>query len=151
MITIRRAHPNEANDLTEIALSAKGHWGYPERWMELWMPQLTFTSEYFAENESWVAEINGVPVAFCTLLEKEGNAWLENLWVSPLSMGNGLGKRLFAHALELSRRRGFEILQLEADPNAVSFYEKMGMIKIGERVYELEGRPRSIPLLQIRL
>jgi ribosomal protein S18 acetylase RimI-like enzyme len=151
MILIRPANPNEADLLTQIAFSAKRHWGYPERWMELWRPQLTFSPEYFAENESWVGAIDGAPVAFYTLLEKEGTAWIENLWVSPECMGKGVGKSLFFHAVEISRDRGFRSLQLEADPNAVGFYERMGMKKIGERISEIEGQPRILPILELRL
>jgi ribosomal protein S18 acetylase RimI-like enzyme len=151
MTCIRRAHPSEADVLTEIALSAKRYWGYPERWMELWKPQLTFTAKYFEDNESWVAEVNRVPVAFYTLLEKNGSAWIENLWVLPDVMGKGLGKKLFSHALGLSRRRDFKTLQLEADPNAVGFYEKMGMKKIGEHLSEIEGQRRILPIMEIRL
>lgn len=151
MITIRRASPNEAGLLSQIAFSAKQHWGYPEHWMELWKPQLTFSKEYFEENESWVAERNGDLVAFYTLLGQDGIAWIENLWVSPERMGEGVGKCLFLHALELSRQRGFPKLQLEADPNAVGFYEKMGMEKISERRYELEGQLRILPTMEIKL
>lgn len=150
-IQILPAKPEQAKALTQIALAAKAHWGYPERWMELWRPQLTFTSEYFEKNESWVAELNGISVAFYTLLEKDGNAWVEDLWVSPELIGKGIGKSLFLHALNISRQRGFKKLQLEADPNAVGFYEKMGMYKIGERRYELEGQLRILPKMEIKL
>jgi len=150
-LQITRAKPEQADTLTQIALAAKRHWGYPERWMELWRPQLTFTPEYFAEHESWVAEVDHTPIAFYTLLGKEGSAWLENLWVSPEHIGKGLGKRLFLHALETSRQRGFQNLQLEAEPNAVGFYEKMGMKKIGEHISEIEGEPRILPIMELRL
>ena len=119
--------------------------------MELWKPQLTFTPEYFKENESWVAETDNTPVAFYTLLEKAGNAWIENLWVSPEHISKGIGKRLFSHALDLSRQRGFGRLQLEADPNARGFYEVMGMKQIGERISEIEGQPRILPIMEIQL
>lgn len=149
MIAIRRADPDEADVLTEITFSAKSHWGYPEHWMELWKPQLTFTPEYFKENESWVAEVANIPVAFYTLLEKAESAWIENLWVSPRYMGQGVGKTLFSHALELSYQRGFERLQLEADPNAIGFYKAMGMKQIGERISEIDGQPRILPIMEI--
>ena len=51
-IHIRRVLPEEADALTRIALSTKAHWGYPDPWMEMWKPRLTFTPEYFGENES---------------------------------------------------------------------------------------------------
>lgn len=150
-IHIRRAHPADANALTVIAISAKRHWGYPERWIEIWRPQLTFSPQYFEENESWAAVMNGAPVAFYTLQEQQGNAWLENLWVLPEWMGRGIGKRLFLHAVDMARQRGYTLLQLEADPNAVGFYEKMGMRRVGERQSEIEGQPRILPIMEMAL
>jgi GNAT superfamily N-acetyltransferase len=151
MISIRRALPEDAVPLSQIALAAKRHWGYPERWIEVWKPQLTFGPEYFSQNESWLAELNSVPIAFYTLLERDGIAWLENLWVSPDRIGQGIGKELFLHSLELSRQKGYKGLQLEADPNAQGFYEKMGMKKSGERVSAIEGQPRILPIMEIQL
>lgn len=151
MISIRRAIPEEADALTQIALSAKAHWGYPKRWMEIWMPQLTFRPEYFEQNESWVAVEGTRLIAFYTLQEKDGIAWLENLWVVPQSMGKGAGKQLFLHAVELARGHGSKSLQLEADPNALGFYEKMGMYQIGERRSEVDGQPRSLPIMEMSL
>lgn len=150
-VHIRRALPEEADALTQIALSAKRHWGYPDPWMEIWRPQLTFTSEYFEENKSWVAVDDKKPIAFYTLQERRGNAWIENLWVLPEHMGRGVGKQLFLHAISRSRESGYKVLQLEADPNAAAFYEKMGMHKIGERYSEIEGQPRRLPIMEMKL
>jgi ribosomal protein S18 acetylase RimI-like enzyme len=147
---IRRALPAEADALTQIALSAKRHWGYPARWMEIWTPQLTFSPAYFQENETWVAEEDH-PIAFYTLQERDGNASIENLWVLPEYIGRGVGKQLFLHAISRSLELGYKTLQLEADPNAVRFYEKMGMHKTGERYSEIEGQPRSLPIMEIDL
>jgi ribosomal protein S18 acetylase RimI-like enzyme len=151
MISIRPVNPEEADELTRIALAAKRHWGYPERWIEIWTPQLTFDAGYFEANESWAADADYQPVAFYTLLDKNGAAWLENLWVSPEFIGKGVGRLLFLHAMELARGRRYQILQLEADPNAAGFYEKMGMYKIGERHSEVDGRPRSLPIMEMEL
>jgi ribosomal protein S18 acetylase RimI-like enzyme len=148
---ILRAKSEWANQLTQIALSAKAHWGYPQRWMEIWTPQLTFNSEYFEENESWVAVLEDRPVAFYTLLDKNGIAWIEDLWVLPEYIGRGVGKKLFLDAMSRAREKGYKTLQLEADPNAVGFYEKMGMHKIGERRGEVEGKPRVLPLMEMDL
>lgn len=151
MILIRRVKSADADRLTQIALSAKRHWGYPEHWMEIWTPQLTFTPDYFEENESWVAVEDEKPIAFYTLEDKNGIAWLENLWVLPEYIGKGVGKELFLHAVNLARQRNYKILQLEADPNAMGFYEKMGMKKIGERHSEVDGTLRSLPIMEIAL
>ena len=47
MIEIRRALLDEAGTLSLIAVAAKRSWGYPERWMELWIQELEFAPEYF--------------------------------------------------------------------------------------------------------
>lgn len=151
MISIRRVRPEEASILSQIAIAAKRHWNYPQRWMELWIPQLIFSPSYFEENESWVAVDENESIAFYTLQEKDGKAWLENLWVSPVYMGKGVGKQLFTHAVELARQKGYKTLQLEAEPNAVGFYEKMGTRKIGEHQYELESQPRILPIMEMTL
>jgi ribosomal protein S18 acetylase RimI-like enzyme len=85
------------------------------------------------------------------LLNKNGSAWIENLWVLPDYMGKGIGRELFLHALELARQRSCKTLQLEADPNAIGFYEKMGMSKIGERHSEVNGQSRILPIMEMTL
>ncbi|HKJ39743.1 MAG TPA: GNAT family N-acetyltransferase, partial [Anaerolineales bacterium] len=77
--------------------------------------------------------------------------WVENLWVIPKYIGKGFGKRLFVHALFRARELGYVKLQLMSDPNAVGFYEKLGMIKIGEHYNPIEGHPRILPLMEIVL
>ena len=149
--SIQQVSPEQAEQLTGIALAAKAYWGYPKRWMEIWKPQLTFNPAYFVENESWVAVFDETPIGFYTLQEKGGNAWIENLWVLPHYIGQGIGKALFLHAVERSRKYGYKILQLEADPNAASFYERMGMHKIGEQHSEVDGRPRVLPIMEMVL
>ena len=151
MISIRRVIPKEADELTRIAISAKRYWNYPENWMEIWIPQLTFRPEYFEDNESWAAEMDGTPIAFYTWQDRNGIAWIENLWVLAEYIGTGVGKQLFQHALIRSRESGYKIMQLESDPNARGFYEKMGMRKIGEHPAEVDGQPRTIPVMEIEL
>ena len=150
-IEIRYAVPNDAEVLSRIAIKAKAHWGYPENLMQVWMPTLRFDAEYFIENKSWVAVVDNRPVAFYTLQDKAGTAWIENLWVLPEYIGKGVGRRLFLHALSQAREHGYKTLQLEADPNALGFYEKMGMSKIGDRRSDVDGQPRVLPMMEIDL
>lgn len=143
--------PGDAQMLSDIAYSAKAHWGYPQRWMEIWKPQFDFPPSYFEQYESWKVEFNGRHIAFYTLQEKNSNAWIENMWVLPEYIGYGIGRQLFIHALSRSRGLGYSKLQLEADPNAFGFYENMGMYKIGESSYPMEGQPRILPVMEIML
>jgi len=150
-LTLRRAIPQDSRALTEIAFAAKRHWGYPERWIEVWSPQLTITSDYIEMNETWVAALNKEPVAFYALREEESFVWLDHLWVKPEAMGQGVGARLFRHAVKRCRQREVEVMRIESDPNAQDFYEKMEARKIGESRGEVEGRERILPLMEIAI
>ncbi len=103
------------------------------------------------DNEVWKAVVNAEPAAFYSLKQEQDSLWLDNLWVLPGSMGQGIGSQLFAHALEKSRARGAAFLKIEADPNAQGFYEKMGMYKVGEHLSQVDDQPRILPVLEIDL
>jgi ribosomal protein S18 acetylase RimI-like enzyme len=44
----------------------------------------------------------------------------------------GIGKALFWEAVHYARKLGAQELTLGGDPNAIGFYERMGMRKIGK-------------------
>ena len=147
---ILRAQPEHADTLTSITISAKQHWNYPKRWMELWLPQLTISAEYISSHETWMKVLAGSPVAYYSLILNSG-LWLDNLWVLPEHMGRGFGRELLLDALERSRRLGASSLKIESDPNARSFYEHMGAVKIAESHGEVDGSLRVLPILEIKL
>ncbi|HLF72886.1 MAG TPA: GNAT family N-acetyltransferase [Anaerolineales bacterium] len=150
-LDIRRAAPDEAGTLTQIALSAKRYWGYPERWIELWTPLLTITPEFISGAEVWVAEVNGDLAGFYALIFAEPRVNLEHLWILPAQMGQGIGRALFQHALQRCRENHYQVLEIVSDPNAQGFYERMGAQKVGVSLGEVDGELRSLPLMQIRL
>ena len=41
------------------------------------------------------------------------------------------------------------VLKIEADPNAQSFYERMGARKVGEHHSEVFGQPRTLPVMEV--
>ena len=151
MISIRRATPEQAGLLTTITLAAKRYWNYPENWIQAWFPSLTISAEYVLANETWVAVEGEECVAYYSLNQDDESLWLDNLWVLPEFMGQGIGRELFRHALERGRFLGAIALKIEADPNAQSFYEKMGARKIGERHTEVVGQLRTLPVMEIKL
>ena len=148
---IVRARPEQADALTRIALAAKRHWGYPERWIKIWTPLLTITPEFITANEVWAAAIDGRAVAFYALLENGDQASLEHLWVEPEFMGRGIGRDLFEHACARARALGHPVLIVEADPHAQGFYEHMGGRVTGQQIGEVDGAPRVLPILEFDL
>jgi len=151
MTIIQRARPEQAAELTALAIAAKRHWNYPEKWIQIWLPLLSVAAEYIRENETWVAVEGEKCIAYYSLNNDGEFLWLGNLWVLPEFIGQGIGRELFQHALVRSCARGASILRIESDPNAQIFYEKMGARKIGEVLSEVDGQPRMLPVMEINL
>ncbi len=148
-IQIKRAIPSQAKTLTQIAIAAKRHWGYPERWIEIWSPILTISPESIEKHDTYIAHVNGKPAGFYALSVKENKASLEHLWVLPDHIGEGIGRVLFNHALSFCRESGVLILEIESDPNAQGFYERMGALKVGENIGEVDRQLRVLPVLEM--
>jgi GNAT superfamily N-acetyltransferase len=151
MTIIQRATPEQADVLTALTIAAKRHWNYPEKWIQIWLPLLTITADYIRENETWATIESDRCIAYYSLKQDGGFLWLDNLWVLPEFIGQGIGRELLQHALERSRACKSSVLRIEADPNAQVFYEKMGARKIGEVHSEVDGQPRVLPVMEINL
>ena len=150
-ITIQRAAPEQHERLTQITFAAKKHWGYPERWMEIWKDALTITPEFIANNEVYAATVESEVAGYYGLIASDGKVQLEHMWVDPAYMGSGIGKRLFDHAIKAAESLGASSMEIESDPNAEGFYKRMGARRIGEIASEIEGMPRLLPLLVVDL
>jgi N-acetylglutamate synthase-like GNAT family acetyltransferase len=148
---IRRANPDEADALTEIAHAAKRHWGYPENWIEHWKDDLTITSEFIADHETFVAVAGEEIVGCCALVLSESMAELEHLWIKPEHIGAGVGRALFLHTTERARNLGLPALEISSDPNAEGFYQRLGATRTGDIQSEIEGTPRVLPRMTIKL
>lgn len=150
-ITTILAQPEHADVLTQIAIAAKRHWNYPEAWIQFWIPQLTISTDYIVSNEVWMMLDKEKPIAFYALSQDEEGYELGHLWVLPEYIGNGIGKQLFTHALEKCKLLNIPVLKIYADPNAQTFYEKMGARKISEHHSDLFGEGRVLPIMEMKL
>jgi GNAT superfamily N-acetyltransferase len=148
---ISRATPDQAETLTQIAFAAKRHWGYPDTWVQLWSPSLTITPDFIEQHETFVAWVDAEPAGFCAISREGENASVEHLWIKPDYIGKGVGSSLFHHMLSRCKELGVQILKIESDPNAQGFYERMGAKKVGEVVGEVDGKPRKLPLLEVKI
>jgi len=148
---ISRATPEQAKVLTQIAFTAKRHWGYPERWIEIWSPILTISEEFIQEHPTYIVNVDGKSVGFYALSIQKDKASLEHLWVLPAYMGQGIGKVLFEHAIKQCKKVRVPFLEIESDPHAQGFYEHMGAIKTGEKIGKVDDQPRVLPILEIHL
>jgi GNAT superfamily N-acetyltransferase len=147
---IVRAKPEDAETLTQIAHAAKRHWDYPERWIEAWRDILTMRPEFIAANIAFCAVEDGRAVGFYVLTTESDAIHLDHLWINPAAMRRGTGRALFEHSVNQARTAGFDLIKIEADPNAEGFYKRMGAQRVGTSVSEVEGQKRELPLMEYR-
>lgn len=145
---ILRAQPADALRLKEIAVAAKAYWGYPPEWMERWTQRFQVRSEYLAANEVYKLVRGDAIIGWYAVVLRGPTALLDDLWVEPTFIGQGLGRVLFVHARQLAQQKGAQRLELEADPNAVGFYEHMGATIVGEVESDMG---RKIPIMTMQL
>jgi GNAT superfamily N-acetyltransferase len=146
---IRPAHSHEGERLREIAIAAKGYWGYELDRVRQWAAMGDFSAARLRKKDVYVAEADGRAVAWAALVAKDELIWLDDLWVEPEWIGKGVGSLLFRHAAERAIRLGGRHLEWEAEPNAIGFYEKVG------GSYLRDGEPtawgRVLPVMGIDL
>jgi GNAT superfamily N-acetyltransferase len=148
-LTIRRARPEQADRLTELAHASKRRWGYEEPLIALWRQALTLTPDFIAGHQVYVAESDGEIVGVYGLVQKGTEASLEHMWVHPDAMGTGVGKQLFDHAVRVARTGGAHRLEIVSDPNAEGFYLRMGAARVGTSPSVPAGR--MLPKLVLTL
>ena len=138
---IRRALTTEAETLSALAVESKAHWGYSIEDMARWRDQLTITVADIVEQRIWVGVVEGEIVGFYALVPS-AEAWeLAHLWVTPRFMGQGIGKALLAHALDVTLGGVANSVTVDADPNAEAFYVSCGAIRCGQIPAPISGHP----------
>ena len=147
---IRRARAEEAPALSELAERSKRYWGYDETFMARVRESMTLTADDVERDEVWVLETEaGDLLGFHRVIPGEP-AVLEDLWVEPDAIGRGAGRMLFEHARQVARDASASALELDADPNAIGFYERMGMAEVGvTRSGLIPGR--TLPRMRLEL
>ena len=81
-------------------------------------------------------------LGFATYAIVNGVAELEDLFVDPPRMRRRIGEALVLDVSELVRALGFEVLEVTANPHAMSFYEHMGFVAQGVVDTEFSPAPR---------
>jgi ribosomal protein S18 acetylase RimI-like enzyme len=147
-VTLRRARPDEASMLSDLALAAKGYWGYDQALLEAFRAELTFSPDEVARRRLVVAELRGLVAGFYSVDGEPPLGELGNLWVRPSEIGTGLGRLLWQDAMAAAAAAGFECLDIVAEPNAEGFYRKMGAEHVGQSPSgSIPGR--MLPLMRV--
>ena len=153
MSTIRIARPQEAQTLSALCRRSKAHWGYDARFMRLSEAALAVPRALIALGQVLVAEdadATLLGVASVEVLDAPGEFDLAHFFVEPAAFGTGVGRALFAAAVELAKAKGARRLVILSDPNAAAFYARMGAVAIGDAPSDaIPGR--RLPLLRYEI
>jgi ribosomal protein S18 acetylase RimI-like enzyme len=143
-MNIRPAVESEAAVLSDLVMFAKSHWGYSAETLEQWRPELAVSPTNIRERPTFVAAV-GTEIAGFYSLRPSRAAWeLDNLWVLPEFMHQGIGRALLTHALATAARGGASEITIDADPNAESFYLECGAIRRGDVPAPIPGQPKRV-------
>jgi len=143
-MNIRPASEQEAPVLSDLAMRAKSHWGYSAEALEQWRPELAVSPANVRERPTFVAVV-GAEVAGFYSLHTSRAAWeLDNLWVLPRFMHQGIGRALLAHALATAAHGGAREVTVDADPNAEPFYLECGAVRRGDVPAPIPGQPKRV-------
>lgn len=150
LLHLRPAIPQDCAQLTEIALASKAFWGYSDAFIRDCKPVLTVTPEMITGKKHAVLLESGEISGFHFLSIEEEKAELDLLYIAPHAIGRGYGAILFDNARETALAHGCSEMRIEADPNAVGFYKRMGAKHTGWARSEVDD-DRELPLLMLLL
>ena len=143
-MNIRPAVEHEAAALSALAMRAKAHWGYSAETLERWRAELSVSPTNVREGPTFVAMVGAEVAGFYSLRPSRPSWELDNLWVLPVFMHQGIGRALLSHALETAARGGASEVTVDADPNAESFYLESGAVRRGEVAAPIDGQPERV-------
>ena len=130
---IRRARPDEAELLRELAHRSKAHWGYDADFLETVRPLMQLSADQIRRGDVFVIEeAEGVIGWYRLTYPRQSTAELEDLWVAPEAIGTGRGRALWDHLVVTAQARGARCIEWDADPFARGFYEAVGGRVIGQ-------------------
>ena len=128
---VRRATPDDAARLTDLALRSKAVWGYEVAFMDACRAELTISQESIRHQPTFLAEDRGRLLGFYQLRLSVPSAEVAQFFIAPEAIGSGLGRRLWRHLERSARAAGARRLEVDSDPHAEGFYLAMGMVRRG--------------------
>lgn len=150
-MTIEKAHTDDHKILTEITKKSKAFWGYSEQQMTQWNEALTITKEYIESNFIYKLVQENKVIGYYSYLNTEISIIkLDNLFVISDYIGKGFGNHLMQDFLNrIKEHQDIKKILLDADPNAVKFYQKYGFTTIG--YLETSIKNRFLPIMELKL
>ena len=131
-LTIRAPTIDELSGLSDLCFRSKAVWGYDKEFMDACRRELSFQPRDLELTLIAVVEHDGKPIGVAQVKVVDEEADLLKLFVEPTALRNGIGKALLVWATDVATKLGAARLIIESDPDAASFYRKMGAYDVGQ-------------------
>ncbi len=146
-MNIIKATSQHIPEMNEVILAAKSHWGYSQKMMDIWLPDLIVDEVVLASRHFWVLDTEGrIAGVFSVSVDSEQCCELEDFWVLPQMMGKGAGRIMFGFIQRWMQAQQVTELLIVSDPHAKGFYERMGAQEVGLQPSLPEGR--KLPVMR---
>jgi GNAT superfamily N-acetyltransferase len=123
---LRAPTVDELPALSALCLRSKAVWGYDAEFIEACRRELAILPGDLEATSIIVAEDEGQIVGVAQFRMNASEAELLKLFVEPAALRGGVGQKLFLWAAEQATTQGADRMVIEADPDAVPFYRRMG-------------------------
>jgi GNAT superfamily N-acetyltransferase len=131
-LTIRSALSGERAELEELQWRASLAIEEDREQLLAHPEEVHLPAQRIERGDVLVAEADGAIAGFAVLIDQDGLAELDGLFVDPPLWRRGIGSALVDAAVHHARRRGLTMIAVVANPAARSFYEKCGFSVEGE-------------------
>ncbi len=149
-MTVKKSTPEDSEILTALTKKSKAYWGYSDQQMNDWSESLTITKNYIETNMVFKLVIEDEIVAYYSYILLD--LWtikLDNLFVLPKLIGQGLGRLLIQDLLFRIKKTSINKIILESDPHVEKFYTKLNFVKVGQ--IETSIKDRFLSILELTL
>ena len=138
-------------ELSELTVRSKAYWNYSSEQIEKWKDDLTISAEYIDKNEVYKLKEDDKLIGYYSFQSVDyKKVKLDNIFIDPKFIGRGYGKILMNHFFKQVKKKEFENIYLDSDPNAEKFYQNLGFKVIGQLESSIKNRFLPIMKLKIR-
>lgn len=144
-MNILQAKAEDASELTVVTMKSKAYWGFSKEQLEAWKEELTITTDYIDSCMVYKLELETNIIGYYSFKKITADeVLLDNLFVLPLCIGKGYGKKLMNHFLNRVESMGINTIRLESEPKAEAFYLKFGFKTYDQLKTAIPGRYLAI-------
>ena len=132
-INVREANTIDIPLINEILRHSKAYWGYEDSFMEAFMNKFSLDETYLKQYIVKVVCLEGQVIGFFSFIYEKEKLELDYFFLHPRHIGKGYGKKAWDACCAFARELNVSEVTLISDPNAETFYQKMGCKKIGNK------------------